>query len=213
VPGVVFALAWLALAIVHGAHGPLELALAPLALVRGLRSWIWLVALGLHATPGGLSAGLVLLHVWTFDPAWIRRARRSGGKLERVYYDGSCGLCHGAVRFVLAEDRGGEAFRFAPLEGNTALQRISASQRAALPDSLVVETALGELLTRSSAILHIAAELGGPWRLLAGLGAWVPVRLRDSLYDSVARVRRRLAPAPDGACPLVPRETRRRFDP
>ena len=45
----------------------------------------------------------------------------TGGTLpapERLFYDGSCALCHWAVRFVLARDREGRAFRFAPLDSD-----------------------------------------------------------------------------------------------
>jgi predicted DCC family thiol-disulfide oxidoreductase YuxK len=197
----------------------LELAYAPLALVRPLRRWIWLAMVGMHVSLlalvdfADLTVGMLFLHAFTFDPAWVPRARRAGAPPERVYYDGSCGLCHGAVRFALAEDRGGEAFRFAPLEGDTAAQRLSAEVRAALPDSLVVESANGALLVRSAAVLHIAENLGGAWRALAWLGRAVPQRVRDALYDTVARNRRSLARAPRAACPLAPVEHRRRFDP
>jgi predicted DCC family thiol-disulfide oxidoreductase YuxK len=212
----------------------LELAYAPLALVRPLRRWIWLAMVGMHVSLlalvdfADLSIGMLFLHAFTFDPAWVPRAHRTdyarlrlaarAGALadsppERVYYDGSCGLCHGAVRFVLAEDRGGEAFRFAPLEGDTAAQRLGAEVRAALPESLVIETANGALLVRSAAVLHIAENLGGAWRALAWLGRAVPARVRDALYDAVARNRRSLARAPSAACPIAPAEHRRRFDP
>jgi len=197
----------------------LQLGFAPLALVRALRPWLWLALL---TTQLALLAGLdladqalamVLLHVFTFDPAWIARARQAEAPPERVYYDGTCGLCHGAVRFLLAEDRGGRAFRFAPLEGDTAAQRFSADERARLPDSLVVERADGALLTRSDAVLHIAGGLGGMWRALAWPVRAIPAPLRNAAYDALARVRRVIAPAPSGACPITPAELRERFDP
>ena len=36
-----------------------------------------------------------------------------------LIYDGTCGFCHGAVRFVLRHDRK-SVFRFAPLLGEVA---------------------------------------------------------------------------------------------
>ena len=62
-------------------------------------------------------------------------------------------------------------------------------------------------------MLHILRRLGGVWRLLAGLLALVPVRLRDRLYDGVAAVRHRLFARPESACPLLPPRLRARFDP
>jgi predicted DCC family thiol-disulfide oxidoreductase YuxK len=82
-----------------------------------------------------------------------------------------------------------------------------------LPDSLVMRTEDGRLLTRSAAVLHLLDRLGGPWRILGTVGRWMPAFLLDGAYDGVARIRHRLFARPEGACPLVPRELRARFDP
>lgn len=130
---------------------------------------------------------------------------------ELLFYDGQCGLCHYAVRFVLARDRTGEAFRFAPLESNAFLAAVPEPRRKTLPDSLVVLTADGALLTRSTAVLHILRRLGGGWGLLAIIAGVVPTVARDWLYDGIARVRSRLFRRPPEVCPLVPQELRERF--
>ncbi|MBL8862302.1 MAG: DUF393 domain-containing protein [Planctomycetes bacterium] len=130
-----------------------------------------------------------------------------------MLYDGSCGLCHRAVRFVVARDPQGERFRFAPLSGETARRRVPESARAGLPDSVVVVDAAGRILTRSEALLHVLWRLGGVWGLLAGAGRIVPRPLRDLAYDGVARVRRRLCAAPPSACPRLPPALLARFDP
>ena len=132
---------------------------------------------------------------------------------ERIYFDGECGLCHRWVKFALARDRGRELFRFAPLQGPTFAADVSPEERRALPDSVAVRTADGRLLTRSAATLHILSRLGGPWRGLAALARVVPRPLRDWTYDRVASVRKRLFAQPPTACPMVPRELSRRFDP
>jgi predicted DCC family thiol-disulfide oxidoreductase YuxK len=183
----------------------LELLFAPLALVPPFRPWLWLATLLL---PFG--SGLALLHLITFDPGWIRP--RGAGAPERLFYDGSCGLCHRAVRFVLAEDRAGNAFRVAPLGGAAFEREIPAGERAGLPDSLLVVRADGARLARSAAVLHIAARLGGFWRALALVLRAVPAPLRDRGYDAVARVRLRLFARPTEACPLLPPHLRARFD-
>jgi predicted DCC family thiol-disulfide oxidoreductase YuxK len=129
--------------------------------------------------------------------------------VERLFYDGSCALCHGTVRFVLAHDPEGRAFRFAPLDSAAFRER---AQGARLPDSLVVQTRDGRLLTRSTAVLHVLERLGGAWRLLAGLGRLAPRPLRDLAYDCVARTRYRIFGRKDDACPMIPQEQRARFD-
>lgn len=131
---------------------------------------------------------------------------------EWVFYDGGCGLCHRAVRFFLARDRDGSAFRFAPIGGERFSQLVGPAERATLPDSIVVRTGEGRLLVRSGAIRHLLFRLGGLWGVGSRLMALVPRRLADRMYDLVAGSRKRLFAAPAEACPLVPRELRARFD-
>jgi predicted DCC family thiol-disulfide oxidoreductase YuxK len=132
---------------------------------------------------------------------------------EYLFYDGHCGLCHRAVKFVLKHDRGGQAFRFAPLQGTTFLARVVEERRGGLPDSVVVLTRDGELLVRSAAFLHIFRRLGGGWGVLAAGLSVVPRGLRDCVYDFVARIRYRVFGKRDDLCPIVPAELRARFDP
>jgi predicted DCC family thiol-disulfide oxidoreductase YuxK len=132
---------------------------------------------------------------------------------EYLFYDGHCGLCHRAVKFVLKHDRGGKAFRFAPLQGETFLARVAAERRAGLPDSVVVLTRDGELLVRSAAFLHIFRRLGGGWGVLAAVLSFVPPGLLDFVYDFIARIRYRVFGKRDDLCPIVPAELRARFDP
>jgi predicted DCC family thiol-disulfide oxidoreductase YuxK len=131
---------------------------------------------------------------------------------ERLFYDGSCALCHWAVRFVLVRDPEGRAFRFAPLDSDTFRGAVPEAVRAGLPDSFVVQTSDGRLLTRGDAVLHALDRLGGPWRVLGRAARIVPRVLRDALYDLVARVRYRVFGREPEACPLIPKELRSRFD-
>jgi predicted DCC family thiol-disulfide oxidoreductase YuxK len=142
--------------------------------------------------------------------AVLPRATSTTGP-DVLFYDGGCGLCHRAVRFVLWADPEGRAFRFAPLGGATFEAKVPASARAGLPDSMVVQTAEGVLLVRSAGVLHMLRRLGGGWRVLAFFFGLVPRPLRDAAYDSVARIRFRLFARPDDACPMVPPPLRSRF--
>src|SRR5262245_55934633 len=141
----------------------LELAFVPLALFSRTRALAWcalfLVALTRLALGHGpqTKVGLVLLHGFTFDSDWL--PPRAGAP-DRVFYDGSCALCHRLVRFVLAEDRTGGICTFAPLQGSTFAATISAAERAGVPDSVVVLTEDRRLLLRSSAQLHLLDRLG-----------------------------------------------------
>jgi predicted DCC family thiol-disulfide oxidoreductase YuxK len=208
-PDVLRVFTWAALA--------LELLFAPLALFRRVRPWLWCAMVSLHlglfalVSFPDLTAGMIILHLFTFTPSWVPVV--GAGRTEELFYDGHCGLCQRAVRFILAEDTGGTAFRFAPLQGETFLARVGQERREGLPDSVVVLTRDGELLLRSTAFLHIFRRLGGGWRVLAALLSVVPRRLRDLVYDLVARIRYRVFGRREDLCPIVPAELRARFDP
>lgn len=192
----------------------LELLFAPLALSRRLRPWIWTLGLAMHLGLialidfADLSLGMVMLHLFTFDPAWVPPVNARA--TETVFYDGQCGLCHSAVRFLLAEDHTpGGAFRFAPLGGETF--RVAIPKASDLPDSLVLLTDDGRILTRSRAALQVARRLGGLWWVIAWLVGLLPTALLDRGYDAVARVRYRLFACPQGACPIAARDLRSRL--
>ena len=192
-----------------------EIAFAPLALIPRVRPWIWLLMLMMHLALmavvdfADLSLGMVMLHLFTFNPAWIRPLVAKTPDL--VFYDGHCGLCHRAVRFLVAEDYAGTTFQFAPLASETFRVAITEDQRATLPDSIIVRTANGVTLTRSSAVLYALKRLGGVWRLLGTVATGVPAAIRDGVYDWIAHIRYRLFPAPAEACPLMPADLRGRF--
>jgi hypothetical protein len=72
---------WLLQVSTWGALG-LELLFAPLALLARARPWIWATMLALHLGLiviidfTDLSLGMVMLHLFTFDPRWFRRRPR-----------------------------------------------------------------------------------------------------------------------------------------
>jgi predicted DCC family thiol-disulfide oxidoreductase YuxK len=129
-----------------------------------------------------------------------------------VFYDGACGLCHRTVRFAIARDRDGSRFRFAALGGETFRRLVPETARVGLPDSIVVLTPDGRLLTRSAAVVHILERIGGTWRLPAELLSLIPRGIRDLGYNGIARIRYRLFARPTEACPVTPPTLRTRFD-
>ena len=103
-----------------------------------------------------------------------------------VYFDGLCNLCDGFVRFVIARDRRGR-YRFAPLQGETAGARLADRFTGTELPTVVLEEPK-RFRVRSDAALAILTGLGGVWSL-AGALRIVPRRLRDAVYDYVARKR------------------------
>ena len=114
--------------------------------------------------------------------------QRIDGEVIRptVFFDGVCARCSSSVDFIIREDYR-QVFRYAPIQGETAGQLLSAEQREAL-NSIIFRDSRGREHNRSDAILRIGMELGGLWKLGA-LGLLVPRVLRNRLYDLVARHR------------------------
>lgn len=190
----------------------LELA-APLGLWRPLRAWTWTPLLAMHLGLMGvlafadLSVGMVLLHLFTADPAWLRAKRT----VAVVFYDGGCGLCHRFVTFCLGEDRAG-VLRFAPLHGDT-FALLPHAVRSGLPDSIAVRLEDDHVLDRTRAVAAVLDGLGGGWRIAAIAIRCVPRPIADRVYDGIAAIRHRLFHRPSSACPMLPPALRTRFLP
>lgn len=125
-----------------------------------------------------------------------------------LLYDGVCGLCDRSVQFILARDPGG-SMRFATLQGPLGQAALARLPALAGVDSVVLLHA-GGAWVRSTAVLEVARYLGGAWALLGVLGYVLPRRLRDWLYDRVARNRYRTFGKFD-ACPIPAPDARARF--
>ena len=110
-----------------------------------------------------------------------------------ILFDGVCNLCSGFVQFVIRQDPAAK-FQFAALQSTAgqavlAAHGLDAAMVAAEPESVLLEQA-GQLYSHSDAVLRIARELGGPWRLLLA-GRLLPRAWRDAAYRFVARHRYR----------------------
>jgi predicted DCC family thiol-disulfide oxidoreductase YuxK len=125
-----------------------------------------------------------------------------------VLFDGDCGLCDRAVRFLAARDPR-RRLRFAPLQGETAAPwRERARARPGGPFEWLVLVERSE--RGAKATVHVGAAAvaralvvaGGRWALAGRLLGLVPRPLADAAYGAVARRRHRLAascPLPSGA--------------
>jgi predicted DCC family thiol-disulfide oxidoreductase YuxK len=97
---------------------------------------------------------------------------------------------------------------FASLDGEHGIRLRRAFPQTASVDSIVLRDG-DRVYLRSDAILRIARELSGPWRLATALRV-VPRPLRDAAYDFIARRRYRWYGRLD-ACPMPPASERDRF--
>ena len=98
-----------------------------------------------------------------------------------MLFDGLCGLCNGAVRWVTQHDHA-DRFRFAPLQSEltaTILRRHGIDREAILKGNTVylvldAGTEHERLLTKSNVTVNMLLVLGGRWRVLGYLLRAVP---------------------------------------
>jgi len=124
-----------------------------------------------------------------------------------IFFDGVCGLCNWSVDLVLKLDKN-EAFRFAPLQGKTAEELLTESDRKEL-SSVVLLNSNGKY-RRSAAVVRIFWELSGFWSLLGTLLWLIPRPLRDLGYKLVVWNRYRLFGKQE-TCRMPTVEERNRF--
>ena len=131
--------------------------------------------------------------------------------IKTVFYDGTCGFCHGAVQFLLRRDPLGKRFRYAPLQGQTASTALS--HIGGIPDSMVVQCANGAIHTEAAAALTLAGSLGRGWSILATIAQILPWFVLNGCYRLIAKNRYRMFGRKQELCPLLPPEQRALFLP
>jgi predicted DCC family thiol-disulfide oxidoreductase YuxK len=134
-----------------------------------------------------------------------------------LLYDGVCGLCNRTVRFVLRRDRR-DLFRFASLQSALARRILCGHQiNPSILDTFYVVIGFDaarvpkeRVLSRSDGVIYVLRELGGVWKVVAGLFQLFPRELRDWGYNAVASRRYRIFGRCE-TCPLPSEENQGRF--
>lgn len=106
-----------------------------------------------------------------------------------VLFDGVCSLCHGVVQFIAPRDPE-QKFRFASLQSDVGKKLLA---KHGLPTDELESIVLIEgddSYVKSSAVVRIAAHLGGIYALHSPF-RFVPRSIRDGAYDFVANRRYR----------------------
>ena len=107
-----------------------------------------------------------------------------------VLYDGVCGLCHGAVQWLVDHDSD-QNLSYAALQGETA--EAVRQRHPEIPhdiDSILFVDG-DRVYWHSAAILALCAYLPSPWSWGRHF-RWVPAPLSDLGYRLIARVRYRI---------------------
>jgi predicted DCC family thiol-disulfide oxidoreductase YuxK len=114
--------------------------------------------------------------------------QRSDSHQTLIFFDGVCGLCNRWVDWLVIRDQRRDRLRFASLQSEAAQLLLTNTETQDL-DSIVVVTSNGAKLRKSDAVLAILGQLGTVERLFAKAAQRLPLGLRDSIYDIVAKYR------------------------
>ena len=104
-----------------------------------------------------------------------------------ILFDGVCNLCNASVQFIIKRDPRAQ-FKFASLQsevGMSLLQKYNLPAHSLRSILLIMDN---KVYDRSSAALHIARKLNGPWPWMYGFIV-VPPFIRDFIYNWVAHNR------------------------
>ena len=118
-----------------------------------------------------------------------------------IYYDGECGLCHLAVRFILRVDSKNN-FYFSPLSNlDINLKNI---------DSIILKRG-NKVFYEGMAIIMIFENIDNNWNYLAKVLKLIPINVLDTAYRWVSRNRAKISVKKISSCPIVPSCYQKRF--
>ncbi|PON50948.1 DCC family protein [Parasponia andersonii] len=105
-----------------------------------------------------------------------------------MLFDGVCNLCNGGVKFVRDNDRN-RRIRFEALQSEAGKNLLRRSGRAPDDISSVVLVEKDRSYIKSEAVLKIMEYIDLPFPQLAFFLQFVPLFVRDFMYDNVANNR------------------------
>ncbi len=118
-----------------------------------------------------------------------------------IYYDGECGLCHLAVRFILRVDSKNK-FYFSPLSNlDNNLKNI---------DSIILKKG-NKVFYEGQAVIMIFENIENNWNYLAKVLKLFPVNVLNTAYRWVSRNRAKVSVKKVSSCPMVPSYYQKRF--
>ena len=118
-----------------------------------------------------------------------------------IYYDGECGLCHLAVRFILRVDSKNN-FYFSPLSNlDINLKNIN---------SIILKRG-NKVFYEGMAIIMIFENIDNNWNYLAKVLKLIPISVLDTAYRWVSRNRAKFSVKKVSSCPIVPSYYQKRF--
>ena len=118
-----------------------------------------------------------------------------------IYYDGDCGLCHLAVRFILRVDSKSN-FYFSPLSNfDINLKNI---------DSIILKRN-NKVFYEGMAIIMIFQNIDNNWNYLAKVLKLIPINVLNTAYRWLSRNRTKVYVKKVSSCPIIPSYYKKRF--
>jgi predicted DCC family thiol-disulfide oxidoreductase YuxK len=125
-----------------------------------------------------------------------------------IIFDGECNLCQSSIIFVIRHDRKAR-LRFASAQSKIGIELQKKYDIDALNHQTLVLIKDGIVHTKSDALIKIAENLDGFWKLLA-LVKVLPRPLRDWIYLKIAKNRYKLFPKKQ-SCAIPTEDVKSRF--
>lgn len=123
-----------------------------------------------------------------------------------IFFDGSCGLCHRSVQFVLSHDKN-KIFYFSPLNSDFSKKELVSTDTSV--DTFYLKSN-DVLYQKSQAWAKTLYLLGGIWLLIAVILSKLPTTLLDNCYDFIAKHRFKIWGKKEN-CDLLSKEQKDRF--
>lgn len=123
-----------------------------------------------------------------------------------VFFDGSCGLCHWSVQFILRWDKK-KIFYFSPL--NSEFGKKALINTDAATDTFYLKSS-GHLYQKSEGAIKTLILLGGFWSLLGQALNLLPTQFLNFVYDVIAKFRIQLF-GTKTSCDLLSKDQKGRF--
>lgn len=124
-----------------------------------------------------------------------------------ILFDGECNFCDKSVLFIIKRDKQAY-FSFASLNSKIGKQLLKKYNVPKEVNSLIVIED-GHIFTKSSAVLQICRHLSDGWKFFT-IFSFLPKRVRDSLYEFIAKNRYKWFGKND-SCILPTPDVRNRF--
>jgi predicted DCC family thiol-disulfide oxidoreductase YuxK len=126
-----------------------------------------------------------------------------------ILFDGVCNLCNNAVKIVLKYDHK-NTFIFTAIQSESGRQILKTLEIDPLKTDSIILFEPGVCYEiKSTAALCILNDFGGLWKI-SKIGFILPIRLRDLIYDYIAKNRYRWF-GKKNECMVPSKETKAKF--